>query len=97
MQFEDEGYSDEPFFEMDLLGPEFKLFLRRELGNEIRSLDKTPPVAMNFFFARGDFESGDMIADESGNLWTFVEDEYSIYLISSFPLKGDEHCILYVV
>ena len=97
MLFEDESFSQEPFNDIELIGHQFKIFLRREVGADIRSLKEAPPIALNFFFKRDEFETGDMVADESGDLWTYINEDGCSYLISSNPLEKDDHLILYII
>ena len=84
----------EDFGEIHFLGDRFTRLLRREMGKFIKTLDSAPPEAIDFFLSKGVFEHGEMIADESGTLWTFFVDQYGALVMTAYPDKNGEHIML---
>jgi hypothetical protein len=42
-------------------------------GTKIKDLDSAPPHILMAVFSSGTWKTGDMIADESGQIWTFID------------------------
>ena len=59
-----------------------KTRIRRTVCNEIKTLSEAPSNVLHYFFVDQwqDWDHGDMVADESGNLWSFVVAEYGVFL-----------------
>tara|TARA_R100000234_G_C4999183_1_gene179465 strand:+ start:1763 stop:2059 length:297 start_codon:yes stop_codon:yes gene_type:complete len=57
--------------------------IKKFVGEKYRSLDKVPVRFLWLFFGSGEFKTGDMIADENGKVWTFLNTEDGIILNSA--------------
>tara|TARA_R100000655_G_scaffold74730_3_gene113623 strand:+ start:2865 stop:3116 length:252 start_codon:yes stop_codon:yes gene_type:complete len=60
-----------------------KLFIRRKICSSIKTLDEATPHMLEYFFLSDyEWQHGDVVADESGNLWKYCIEEYGIFLVA---------------
>ena len=74
-----------------------RAFLRRKICSSIKTLEKAPVNILSYFFLEDkSLRNGDMIADESGNLWVYYIDQEGIYLMSAYSDDNDEVTMLHL-
>ena len=62
-----------------------KTIVRRKICASINSLEDAPPSVLNYFFVDDNCrQNGDMVADQSGDLWTYIENEEGIFLLGAY-------------
>ena len=72
-----------------------RTFVRRKICCNIKNLEKAPVSVLSYFFLEDTtWRNGDMIADESGNIWVYFIDGDGIYLLSSYPDKDNKLTML---
>ncbi|HCT55365.1 MAG TPA: hypothetical protein DF712_23210 [Balneola sp.] len=57
--------------------------LKKILGKSYKNLCDIPAKFLWMYFCQGDYVTGDMLADENGTLWTFIDGGDSIILNSA--------------